>query len=180
MKKLSAKNISLRAMEPADIELLYNIENNTDWWHLSSNVTPYSRFVLEQYLVNAQPDIYSARQLRLMINAHEASTPETVGAIDLYEFDPVNLRAGVGVVIATKWQNKGYASTALEILKNYAFDTLNLHQLYCGITTDNIHSIRLFENHGFLNMGIRKHWVRNENQWLDELMMQCLNPEILI
>ena len=55
----------MRALEPADVDLLYEWENDGGSWHLSSTVAPFSRHLLEQYVLSAGQDIYTVKQLRL-------------------------------------------------------------------------------------------------------------------
>ncbi len=168
--KLQSTNISLRALEPEDIDYLYKWENDTENWRVSNTQAPFSRFVLEQYIATSHQDIYSVKQLRLMICDNE-NTP--VGCIDLFDFEPSHLRAGIGVLIADKSdRRKGYASEALELLIEYCHDTLNLHQLYCNITIDNEPSVLLFQKHGFQITGIKKQWIREAGKFYDELLLQ--------
>ena len=169
------KKVSLRAVEPDDLELLYELENKVDWWHLSNTVSPFSRFVLEQYIMNSHLDIYSSKQLRLMIEFTGNEPPQTIGTIDLFDFDPVNMRAGVGILVKQEWQKKGLATEALSLLVDYAFNTLHLHQLYCGICTDNVESLSVFKKQGFNITGTRLQWVRKEKQWLDEYFLQLFS-----
>ena len=58
MLKLEGKHIYLRALEPSDLDFLYQLENNTNNWEISGTITPYSKAVLEFYLENAHRDIY--------------------------------------------------------------------------------------------------------------------------
>jgi diamine N-acetyltransferase len=168
--KLKGQHISLRALEPADIDALYAWENDSENWKVSNIQTPFSRFVLEQYIASAHQDIYSVKQLRLIICNNEN---KPVGCIDLFDFEPNHLRAGIGVLIADKTdRKKGYASEALELLTDYCFSTLNLHQLYCNITTDNEASVLLFQKHGFQITGIKKQWIREGDAFKDELLLQ--------
>lgn len=168
--KLQGQHILLRALEPGDIEALYQWENDTDNWKVSSTQTPFSRFVLEQFIASAHQDIYSVKQLRLVICTNEN---KPVGCIDLFDFEPNHLRAGIGVLIAEKSERrKGYASEALELLMEYCFISLNLHQLYCNITTDNEASVLLFQKHGFQITGIKKQWIREGDSFKDELLLQ--------
>jgi diamine N-acetyltransferase len=62
MVTLQGKSIYLRALEPADLEFLYAIENNESIWEVSNTQTPYSRFLIRQYLKNEHQDIYEAKQ----------------------------------------------------------------------------------------------------------------------
>ena len=176
--KLQSQHISLRAIEPSDIDFLYQWENDTENWKVSNTQIPFSRFVLEQYIATAHQDIYSVKQLRLIIDLIPHLSPEgegrkPVGCIDLFDFDPNHLRSGIGILIADKSdRRKGYASEALELLIEYCFSTLNLHQLYCNITPDNEASILLFQKHGFQITGIKKQWIRDGGTYKDELMLQ--------
>src|SRR6187551_2114251 len=121
--KLQGQHIFLRAIEPSDIDALYEWENDAENWKVSSTQAPYSRFVLEQYIASAHQDIYSVKQLRLIICD---ANNKPVGCIDLFDFEPNHLRAGIGVLIADKTERrKGYASEALELLIEYCFLTLN-------------------------------------------------------
>ena len=65
--RLKQGNITLRPLEPGDIDLLYEWENNMAIWELSNTKTPFSRHILAQYLVEAAKDIYETKQLRLII-----------------------------------------------------------------------------------------------------------------
>ena len=140
MITLTGKTIYLRALEPNDLEFVYAIENDQTIREVSNTQTPYSRFLVKQYLENAHQDIYEAKHLRLAI-CQDEDFP-ALGLIDLFDFDPQNRRAGIGIVIQSienRKQNIG--SEALELLIQYAFYNLNLHQLYANIATENTASI---------------------------------------
>jgi diamine N-acetyltransferase len=98
-----------------------------------------------------------------------------VGAIDLFDFDPVNQRAGVGIVVLEKYRNNGVANFALDILIEYAFNHLTLHQLYCNIEENNSISLNLFRKKGFEDCGIKLEWNRTGNEWKNEIMLQLIN-----
>lgn len=171
---MKSTNIHLRALEPEDIGFLYRWENDPEVWKVSQTTAPYSKYVLKKYIETSHLDIYETKQQRFVIVHTETNIP--IGAIDLFDFDPVNRRAGVGILIYDEHsRGKGYASEALEILKKYAFVVLGLHQLYCFIPSDNTPSYELFSRHGFIQAGIRKEWLRVGNEWKDELTMQLIN-----
>ncbi len=174
MVTLKGDDIYLRALEPDDLEFIYQMENDEKVWEVSNTITPYSRFLIRQYLENAHQDIFEAKQLRLAICKNE--TFEAIGLIDLFDFDSVNQRAGVGIVIKeTANRNSGYGSQALGLLINYAFTRLQLHQLYANINPDNAPSIALFTNFGFVCVGMKKDWNKKGNQYADEAMYQLIH-----
>jgi diamine N-acetyltransferase len=173
MITLKGTNIYLRALEPEDLEFVYAIENNESVWEVSNTQTPYSRFLINQYLENAHQDIYEAKQLRLAICLNDSQ--EAIGLIDLFDFDPKNSRAGVGLVIADlSSRNKGIGSEALELVINYSFQQLQLHQLYANIGSDNEISLQLFTKFGFQKIGIKKDWIKVNNRFKDELFFQLI------
>ena len=165
--------ISLRAIEPHDLEMLYQWENNPAVWHLSNTLAPFSKHILKEYIENAKHDIYVTKQLRLIINTAKYGP---IGCIDLFDFDPTNQRAGIGILIADEQhRGKGYASEALEILCNYCFSILHLHQLYCNINADNTKSIHLFTKLGFVQTGNKNQWNRSHGGYVDELFFQLIS-----
>ena len=169
---LTGKNISLRALEPSDIDVLYKWENDTSAWQLSNTLTPFSKHVLEQYLSVSHNDIYTTKQLRLVISD---SDKRPVGCVDLFDFEPAHHRSGVGILISDKNdRGKGYASETLDVFIPYCFNTLNLRQLYCNITSDNEHSLALFKKYGFQISGTKKQWIRHGNAWKDEHLLQLI------
>ena len=173
--QFTGTTILLRALEPSDIDTIYKWENNPDNWTVSNTQTPYSKFVLEQYLASAHQDIYSVKQLRLMICT---SDNKPLGTIDLFDFEPQHQRAGIGILIADAAdRSKGYASEALDIIIQYGFDVLNLRQLYCNITSDNEASLHLFQKFGFEICGNKKDWIRDGNKFKDELILQKIKKK---
>lgn len=175
MQILNGKITSLRALEPGDIDLLYSWENNSSIWQLSNTLTPFSRHIIKQFIDNSHQDIFQLKQLRLMIEKTNEKETQTIGTIDLFDFDPMHKRAGIGILIAdTKDRKKGYASDALDILIKYSFHTLQLHQLYCNITDDNPDSIKLFQSKGFELIGTKKDWLIYPSGAKNELMFQLI------
>lgn len=172
MITLKGKNIYIRALEPNDLEFIYAMENDETIWEVSNTQTPYSRFLIRQYLENAQQDIYESKQLRLAI-CKEEDFP-AIGLVDLFDFDPKNNRAGVGIVIQGD-RNQGIGSEALELLINYSFQHLNLHQLYANIGIENKASIALFTKFGFQCIGIKKDWNFINGNYNDEGIYQLIN-----
>jgi diamine N-acetyltransferase len=168
------KDIKLRALEPEDLELLYEWENNETYWTISNTVSPFSRFTLKRYIENSHKNLYETGQLRLMIEHIEDKV--TVGTIDIFEFDPFHKRAGIGILIANEaYRRRGLASMSLTCLIEYCFTTLQLHQLFCNIQEDNLASIDLFRNHGFKQMGIKKDWIQADKGYRDVIMFQLIN-----
>lgn len=177
MITLIGENIYLRALEPNDLEFVYEVENDETIWQVSNTQTPYSRFLIRQYLENAHQDIYEAKQLRLAIC--KGQDFPAVGLIDLFDFDPKNNRAGVGILIRKMDdRNSGIGTEALGLLIQFAFSQLNLHQLYANIDIENVVSLSLFTNFGFEKIGVKKQWNLVNGQYKDEALFQLINNQL--
>ncbi|WP_396159196.1 GNAT family N-acetyltransferase [Flavobacterium sp.] len=173
MVTLQGNTIFLRALEPEDLAFIYHIENDETIWEVSNTQTPYSKFLITQYLENAHQDIYEAKQLRLAICKIE--NLEAIGLIDLFDFDPKNKRAGVGIIIQNDVdRNNGFGKEALGLMINYAFHQLQLHQLYANIGTENLPSLSLFTTFEFEKIGVKKDWNFTNNSFHDEVLLQLI------
>ncbi|WP_298652953.1 GNAT family N-acetyltransferase [uncultured Proteiniphilum sp.] len=175
MNRLLENNIlRLRAPEPEDLDLLYAWENDTAIWENGASIVPFSRYSIKQYLIDYKNDIYTDRQLRLMVTLRE--TGESVGAVDLYDFDPFHRRAGVGILTDRKHRCKGYGLQAIMLLEEYAFRFLNLKQLYALIPEKNRGSVRLFTKAGYRQTGLLEEWISSGDSFYSALVMQKLKP----
>ncbi len=170
---LKNDKVALRALEPEDIDILFGWENDEEIWEVSNTLAPFSKYILALYIKNSDKDIYESKQLRLMI---DDSKGNTVGAIDLFDFDPYHQRAGIGILIHDRTErSKGYASAVLQLMIAYCFDKLSLHQLFANIAKENEISLKLFANAGFEIIGTKREWLRRGHQWEDELLLQRIN-----
>jgi diamine N-acetyltransferase len=165
--------IKLRALEPNDIDLLYETENDPALWELSQTLVPFSKHTLNQYIKDAGKDIFTCKQVRMVIVSKSENC--SVGFIDLFDYDPINLRAGIGIVIIEKYRRKTYAENAIELIKAYAFKVLRLNQLYCDISEDNNKSLKLFQKAGFQISGRKLKWLNAETHYKDVQFLQCFS-----
>ncbi|MHB8259407.1 MAG: GNAT family N-acetyltransferase [Bacteroidia bacterium] len=169
---LNGEHIYLRALEPTDLDILYKWENNPAIWQVSNTLAPYSKFVLEEYLVNAHQDIFSSKQIRLLICLTD-STP--IGTIELFDFDAHHSRVGIGIMIDESAEHKGYATQALKLLCTYCFEVLLLKQIYCNISASNQKSLHLFKKLDFKEAGLKKQWNKTaQNTFEDEYILQLI------
>lgn len=167
--------IEFRALEPIDVDTLYRWENDPAVWGVGSTMAPYSRKQLWDYIESYDGDIFKARQLRLMITVPSGDGSvrrETVGAVDLYDFDPVNSRCAVGILVASGYRRRGYAFEALSRIAGYCRQRLSLHQLYCVVGAGNMPSRSLFEKSGYRISGRLRSWLRSGGEYSDAFIYQ--------
>ena len=154
--------LRLRKLEPTDLPFLYQWENDASAWADGANHNPLSQQDLRNYIESTTGDIYRDGQLRLIIE-DEA----TFGCIDLFDFDPRNRRAAIGMYIAPEHRGKGVGKEALRLLEQYAFGHLNLRVLYAVIATKNIACTTLYRNTGYTSSPLPSWTLEDDaNIWI--------------
>lgn len=167
------KLVTLRAPEPSDLDMLYELENDSSAWETGCTPTPVSRDLLRRYIESAETDITATRQLRLMIVSRESH--ETVGAVDMFNVDILNRRAEIGIAVTAAHRRRGYALKALAAIAAYGRRYLGLHQLYATIASDNAASRALFARAGYKTSGRLQSWLlRRDGVYEDAYICQMM------
>lgn len=161
--------VRLRAMEPEDLELLYQIENNEEAWNVGVSNVPYSKYVLRDYIASSRNDIYEDGQVRLLIDNADGIT---VGVLDLVNFDPRSQRAELGIIILKAHRGKGYGQAAIAKILDHSRKVLHLRQVYAYIDADNKDSIRCLASVGFRETAQLKDWFFVQGEFKDAVVMQ--------
>ena len=92
------------------------------------------------------------------------------GCVDLYNYDPLNKRAAVGIMVANEYRRQGYALAMLQALEaQYAG---RLHCLYADIAALNAASLALFKKAGYEQCGHFKQWLEYDSHFIDNIRMQ--------
>lgn len=170
---LKNEKLLLRALEPTDLEILYEWENDPKNWETGNTLAPYSKYVLHQYIENSQVEIQESRQLRLMIQPITDDFSLPVGTIDLFNIDFHNSRAGIGILInGDENRQKGYAANAIKLLEDYSQNHLLLNQLHCEISEENIPSLNLFKKMGYQVCGKLLQWRKTSKGWKNVIVLQ--------
>ncbi len=162
----SSSRIRLRAMEPSDVDLLYQWENDTTLWQYGNTRGYVSRHDLEMFIEHSDLDLYTTRQLRLMVC--DQQTGLTVGCVDIYDYDPYHHHAYIAVLIGKQHQRLGYATVAVNTVANLCFVFWNMHCLCATTTAQNVPAQRLLARCGFLYVGSRPGWVMTDGRFVDE------------
>ena len=165
----SPLSVTLRAMEPDDLDLLYKIENDTRLWNIGATNVPYSRYTLHDYIATSSDDIYADRQVRMMVENTQGSV---VGIADVVRFDARNRRAEVGIVILNEHRRHGYGLHTLSCLADYAQRILHLRQLYAVVDATNEAAVCLFSKAGYQRSASLPDWLYDGREYHDALLMQ--------
>jgi diamine N-acetyltransferase len=168
--------IVLRGVEPYDIDLLQKWENDTSVWKVSGTKIPFSRHILLRYIESVQPnDFYTTGQLRLMADWCENGTEETIGCVDLFDFDPQNRRVELGLLVDEGERRKKRGEALVKSCEKYVFEILQLHQLHSIVPVSNVSGLRLFQKMQYKESGILKDWLLWRGEWEDAVIFQKIN-----
>ena len=96
------------------------------------------------------------------------------GCVDLYNYDPLNRRAAVGIMVATEHRRQGYALAMLHQLQMLSTANYHLHTLYADIAATNTASIALFAKAGYTECGHFHEWLCVDGRYIDTIRMQML------
>lgn len=165
-------DIILRAPEVEDVPIIFKWENDPAVQAFSRSKMPVSAFAIEQYIISANQDPFATGQIRLMAILKTNTT--VIGHLDLFKIDPLNRRAGIGILVDPDFRNKGYASEMLKLISSWVKSTLDMHQIWCTIDATNIQSIKLFSKAGFVQTGVRREWIKKDGRYIDEVFMQLI------
>lgn len=160
--------IKLRPMEPEDLDILYNIENDMELWSVGYTTAPYSRYLLHDYIANNTSDIYADRQMRLIA---ENVQGEVVGIVDITNFEPQHNRAEIGLVTRRKYRRQGYGLKMVDAIKAYSLRTIHLHQLFAVVSEDNDSSLELFMKCGFEHSALLKEWLFDGKKYQNAVLL---------
>ncbi len=153
------EDLCLRAVEPEDLDWLYQVENDERLWEWGCSNVPFSRYALKTYIAECSHDIYADGQVRMVIASLKDG--RVIGCADMVNFSPRHSRAEVGILIFPEYRRQGYAMKVLRMLASYARDFLYIHQLYAIVSERNHVAQHLFSAAGFRKTAALDGWLRD-------------------
>lgn len=164
------RKLALRALEPGDAALLYEVENDAEAWDDGDTVAPYSMHTLEEYARSYRADPFADRQLRLI--AVDTESGEPAGIADLYGISRRNMNAYAAVYILPRMRGRGIGRRVVELLTGYASRRLGLTSVAARIRVSNTVSRRLFASCGYREAGMMRAWQRTAAGMEDVVVVQ--------
>lgn len=155
MVYLKNDRLALRAVEPEDAELMWEIENDSSQWSDCGIYAPLSHRNLKEYAVGYEADPFRAGQLRLIIE----NQGKVCGIADLYDISVINRTAFVGIYIHPDCRCRGIGSEAIQLLEQYSYQILNLRILAAKIISGNKTSADIFSKSGYRKCGTLNGWI---------------------
>ena len=166
---MSLAEVFLRALEPSDIDVLFEIENNSIYWNYADRTEPFSRDLLIKFIKEQDRDIFEVKQKRFVVTN---SKKTTLGFVDIFDFEPLHRRAGVGIILKEDYRGRGYGRNAIKLLEKHMKEFFNINCLFANIAIENKQSIQVFEACGYEKIGLKKAWNFYNNRFHDEYLYQ--------
>lgn len=158
---LENDTLKLRAVEPEDATIMWEVESDSSQWIQNSMAAPLSSNIIYNYALTYDADPFGAGQLRLILE--RKSDNSVLGIIDLYDISATHRNAFVAIYVLPEFRRCGYAETAIHLLEEYAFENINLQHLAAKIMEGNDVSVNLFEKCGYTLRGIIPQWFQTGN-----------------
>lgn len=166
---LCGKRIYLREVRETDVN---------DDYYLWLNDPDVNKYLETRYIVQ------SKEMIKQYVQKKRSKLDEPFFAICLIDNDrhigniklgPINWihrKADVSLFIGAKdsW-GKGYASEAISLISDYAFNVLGLNKLKAGAYAENAGSIKAFEKCGFIIEGVFKNDVFCNGGLMDSVIL---------
>jgi RimJ/RimL family protein N-acetyltransferase len=170
---LVGSRVILRALEPADYELIWRWTNDPSvmvfWGHPGNSESRAD--------VQAREDRERLRgnSRKYMV---ETKDGKAIGQIDYYDLDWQARSAWVSILIGDPdYWGGGYGTDAMRTLLGFLFDELGVHRVVLTTHASNERAIRSYEKNGFQREGVLRDWAYFDGRWVDGILMSVLDGD---
>jgi RimJ/RimL family protein N-acetyltransferase len=170
---LEGKNLILRPLKVMDVE------GNYKYWLNNQEVVQYNshgRFPQTvEKLLNYINTIQNSNS-DLILAVLDKSIDKHIGNISLQSINWVDRNAEIAFLLGEiDYMGKGVMFEAGKLLIQHGFNSLNLHRIYCGTSSDNIGMQKLALKLGMFQEGIRKESIFKKGKYFDIIEYGILN-----
>ena len=167
--------ICLRLMQESDClgPYLDWLKDSSINQFLESRFSKYDQVSLKDYMrdLAQRKDVL---QFAIVVKLEDVH----IGNIKLGPINQNHKYAAIGIMIGVKeYWGRGYASEAIRLLSNYAFNELGLNKLTAACYANNRGSIKAFKKAGFRQEGIQRHQFMSNNTYIDGIQLGLLASE---
>ena len=112
-------------------------------------------------------------QFNYVIELRENRTSIKIGSVSLWAINWYHQRSGVGIWLLPQYWEHGLGSKTILLIKNIAFNHLNVNRLEAHIAMQNERSINMFKKCDFVEEGVLKKYLRIDGKFQDAVLVAC-------
>lgn len=163
-------------LSPINLE---DAEQYTEWLNdleVSKNLVVFSQPIgLDKEKMILEDMIKRGNQIFAII---DIKTDKLIGNCSLFTIEYKHRKAEFGIFIGDKsYWGKGFGTEATELILDYGFNILNLHNILLKVYNFNNKAIRCYEKAGFHYIGKRRESIIIGGRKYDEIYMDILSNE---
>ncbi len=149
-------------------------------WFNDPEVTRYTRHGVETYTMEKACAYFERIQHldnSLVFAVHRRSDGRHVGNISLNDISWTNHAGEISVILGEKecW-GQGLGAEAVGLVSSFAFQDLDLHRLFLGMTAENDGMIRIAAKNGYREEGVLRHAFCKNGTYKDITQWSRINP----
>lgn len=168
VKIVGDDNLYLSELTPEDAVLI-------EKWHKDSEIIKNVGSFFDVFRCESSRQWFIEGKHKYFYMIVDKSTNNPVGYCDLYDINKKDKTALLGITIGEKVnRNKGYGTSAVQHLLNYAFEKLNLNNIMLTVKEFNLPAIKCYLKVGFNEIGRRHQSYLYENKFYDVVYMEIL------
>jgi len=169
---LQGARVRLRALEPADVDTIWQWHHDHEFHLLDGWLYPASRKQVVDFIEAASDP--SFQNLWLGIETEDAAL---IGYATLKRARPEHRSAEFGIAIERGHWNAGYGTDATRTILRFAFIEMGLHRVELGVLDTNARAQRVYEKCGFQVEGRARESRFRDGRWHDTIRMSILAHE---
>jgi RimJ/RimL family protein N-acetyltransferase len=172
---LKGESIYLRALNTKDIE------GNYKFWLNDPDVIQYNshgRFPMTPEKLFAYVQSAQQSNSALILAVIDNNTDQHIGNISLQAINWIDRNAEIAFLLGEKgFWGKGIMLEAGNLLLHHGFQTLNLHRIHCGTSSENTGMQKLAEKLNMQKEGVRIEAIFNNGVYHDIFEYGLLNKQ---
>jgi ribosomal-protein-alanine N-acetyltransferase len=173
---LEGKNIYLRLLSIDDVNGDYCL------WLNDPEITAFNshgRFPMTKEKLLSYIDHSRSSKNDLILAIEDKITLQHIGNISLQNINWLDRNAEIAFLLGNKaFWGKGIMHEAGSLLINHGFQSLNLHRIYCGTSSENVGMQKLAVKLKMKKEGLRKEAIFKKGQYYDIVEYGILATEI--
>jgi RimJ/RimL family protein N-acetyltransferase len=173
IEEINDGNLHLRKVSKDDVSFFYRSLQEKEMTNYLSlgplRSLEHSKRLIKNYLKSWDKYL----QFNYVIELRENRTSTKIGSVSLWAVNWYHQRSGVGIWILPKYWEHGFGSKTIVLIKNIAFNHLNLNRLEAHIAKQNEKSIKMFKKCDFMEEGVLKNYLRIDAKFQDAVILAC-------